>query len=118
MKQLSKFIFFNFIILSFLFSCVNKKSEDPISNPVVSKGNLRLHLHTYIDIDEVDAYGIVYSTSTGRKISLNLAQLYISKFQLVKMDGSLFNVPDTIILQVQGNDTYIIGDVPLNVAIT
>jgi hypothetical protein len=100
------------IILGMLTVTACRKTVEP-PQPEPEKGNLYLHLHPYIDVAEVDDYNIVYTTTTeGRKISLTLAQYYVSNIQLVKSDGSLYPIPDTVKLKLQEVDTYFIAKVP------
>lgn len=102
-------------LLSFLSSCKKDKDEETIT-PTDSTngpmGNLRVHLHTYLEENEVDGYNINYTTTNGRKISVSKAKVFLSNFELVKLDGSIFTVPNSIILQMQGQSTYTIGKVP------
>jgi hypothetical protein len=90
--------------------CKNKKEH---VHPDPENGTLYMHLHTNIDMNEVEAYDTIYTNSEGRKISLSMAQLYISNIELVKSDGSLYSIPDTIILKTQDEETYLIADVPV-----
>ncbi len=99
-------------MIIFLFSCSKKEDATP-STAEIQTGTLRFHLHTYLEETEVDGYNIVYTTSSGRKISLSKAQLYLSNFELIKSDGSTFLVPDSIVWQVRENETYVIGKVPI-----
>ena len=78
---------------------------------VVPTGLLKLHLHTFIGEQEVDAYGIEIPMADGRMISLNLAQMYLSDIQLVKLDGSLYNVPSNGVLKVFESESVTIGNV-------
>ena len=80
---------------------------------VVPTGTFMFHLHTYISNSEVDLYGIDYKTLDGRTISLNMAQLYVSDVQLVKLDGSLVNISGKKILKVFEKETDIVGDAPV-----
>jgi hypothetical protein len=97
-----------------LASTACHKPDDPvIGNPQTDTGTLFMHLHTYLDNNEVAAYNSVYTTDAGQRISLSLAQLYLSRFELVKADGSTYKVPGTKILQRQEETTYRIGDVPV-----
>ena len=72
------------VILAFAlfinFGCSNRKDIAPEVT-----GQLYFHLHTNIDTSEVQGYDSITTSSTGRKISLSLAQLYISNIKLVKL---------------------------------
>lgn len=101
----------------FLPSC-NHPEDDASSTSTTGttdapKGDLYFHLHTYIDNNEVDLYNTNYTADDGRKMSLQLAQLYISEIQLVKLDGSLVNIPNKHILMEREIATYKIGNVPV-----
>jgi hypothetical protein len=72
-----------------------------------------MHLHTYIENNEVDAYNINYTTTKDRKLSFSMAQLYLSTIQLVKLDGTTVDVSGKKILKVLDKETYIVGDAPV-----
>lgn len=122
-EKLNKHNHFWMVLLALiLFTACNKKSEDESSTTGttasnttttgVATGRMMFHLHTYIGNTEVDGYNIVYSDENGRKISLQLAQFYVSNIQLVKLDGSTYDVPETRLLKLLDIATYDIGDVP------
>lgn len=113
-----RIIYLFFALLITVSACDKKNKEnDPAPSDNggdnVPKGTLLLHLHNYLDETEVDGYNIVYTTSEGRKISLTKAQLYLSNFELIKLDGSTYTVPDKYILKLQENQVYQLGDVPV-----
>jgi hypothetical protein len=91
-----------------LNSC--KKDKDTTPEPAAN-GTLMFHLHTNVDTAEVD-YGTVYTMTSGRKISVTKAQLYITDVKLVKLDGSTYNVPNFSLLKKQEVEEYTIGSVP------
>jgi hypothetical protein len=95
-------------IVATIFSC--NHSVEP--QPAIANGTLKMHIHTNVDTSEVTAYNTVYRTNEGRRISVDSAQLYLSNFQLVKLDGSTYDIPGAIVLQVQNEELYLIGDVP------
>src|SRR4051812_33668968 len=86
-----------------------KKREEPS----VAMTTLYFHLHTNIDTSEVEDYGEVYTTAGGRKMSLSLAQLYISGIQLVKGDGSLYDVTGATLLKVLDTEIYYVASIPV-----
>lgn len=90
--------------------CQNKDSNITAVTTVDS-GAVYLHLHTNIDTNEVEDYGTIYTTSAGRKISFNLAQLYISHIQLVKANSNLYDIPGTMILKQQETEQYYVAKV-------
>jgi len=102
------------LIAIVLFACSSKKENDPSPNTgETPTGMLYMHLHNYLDITEVDDYNIVYTTNAGRKISLTTGQFYISDIKLVKLDGSIYAIPNKTILKIQTNQVYQLGLVPV-----
>ncbi len=65
------------------------KDKDPIDPGM---GTFEIHMHNYIGDNEVEDYGAIYKNEAGRKIALDLAQVYLSHVQLVKADGSLYSL--------------------------
>ena len=100
-----------FISLLLAHTGCQKSDNQPVS--FIDSGMLYFHLHTYLDTNEVKSYGTVYTTSTGRKISLTQAQLYISNIQLVKLDGSFYNITRPVLLQRHQQEDYFIAKVPV-----
>lgn len=97
--------------------CNKKDDTTPDNNNTTTgtnspKGTLMLHLHTFIGDNEVQIYNNIETTPEGRKISLSKAQMFISNIQLLKLDGSFYSVPNTVILQMQEQETYKVGEVP------
>lgn len=101
------------VLIVLLGGCKKKNNEPEPDNSNAPTGIFMLHLHTYIDNNEVDNYNIVYTTDLGRKISLSLAQLYLSEIQLVKLDGSTVDFSGTKILKVLSGETYMVGTAPV-----
>lgn len=109
---MSKKIIYSLFLFAMIFSsCVKTKLEDK-STPVPT-GTLFFHLHSNIENNEIEDYDSVYTTLAGRKISISMAQLYLSGFQLVKPDGSTVNVADTVLLKTLETETYTVGKVPV-----
>ena len=106
---MKKYIFIITLIFVTWFnvSCTKKNSI----NPVVT-GQLYFHLHTDIDSLEVGSYNSVLQSTNGRNISLSLAQMYISNIELVNLDGSVYSVPNQVILKDFENEAYLVGNVP------
>ena len=97
-----------------LFTACKKEVDNTDgSESTVPTGNLVFHLHTFLQDTEVDAYGIEYTTTEGRTLSLDLAQLYISSIQLVKLDGTTYDVPTKSVLKVFESESVVIGNVPV-----
>jgi len=104
-----------FIIVFVVFSiittgCKHNQSDTPVT---VETAPVSLHLHPYIGENEVALYNTVYRTIDDRKISLSFAQLYISNIKLVKFDGTLYEIGDTILLTNIINQVYKLGNVPV-----
>lgn len=76
-------------------------------------GKVVFHLHTYIDNNEVDLLNTNYTADDGRKVSLQLAQLYLSEIGLVKPDGSVIVIPNKHILMQHDIATYELGNIPV-----
>lgn len=119
MKKNVNVISLLFIVMLVVISC-NKKNKESEVNPDngsgeenVPKGMLRLHLHNYWEVSEIDGYNIVYTSSSGRKVSFTKAQFYLSEFELVKLDGSVYSVADKYILKLQENQVYELAEVPV-----
>lgn len=96
---------------AFFSSCHKKTKEEEVED--VPTGKVMMHLHSYIEDEEIDLYNIPYSTHDGRAISMKIAQFYISDVELIKLDGSVYKVPNTRILKKLESDTYIVGDAPV-----
>ncbi len=96
--------------LVILFAACGKDEPKPVTTDT---GTLLLHLHAYVGNTEVEEYNTVYTTATGRKMSLSMAQMYLSDFQLVRADGSSYKIPDQKILQNLETEVYPLGEVPV-----
>ncbi|MBL7815409.1 MAG: hypothetical protein JNL70_10370 [Saprospiraceae bacterium] len=112
-KKKKHLVFYTIMALGLfcLASCKDKNTPTP--DPVVAKGTFMFHLHTYIDNNEVDLYDITYTNLEGRKMSLSIAQLYISEIQLVKSDGSTLDISGKKILKLFETETNLVGEVPV-----
>ncbi len=102
------------LVLVLVFSSCKKEfdsNQTNTDNTPTEKGTLKFHLHTYIADQEVDAYGIDYPMTTGRNISLSLAQLYDSDVELIKLDGTAVKSSSNGVLKVFESETSTIGDV-------
>jgi hypothetical protein len=95
----------------FLFSACKK--EKNIEPEVVPTGSFVMHLHTSVDSIEVDDYNTEYLTNEGRKMSLSIAQMFVSNIQLVKLDGTTYDVPTIKFLKVFEIEGYKIENVPV-----
>jgi hypothetical protein len=109
-RFITTFLVFVFTITSaFIFSSCNKHEHDP--EP--TNGALMFHIHTMADTNEVEDYGTEYVLTGGRKIRIDLAQLYISEIELIKLDGSSYPVSGKVILKKKETEEYEIGEVPI-----
>ena len=103
------------LLFTLLLVAVSCKKEVNTTNTSTTdntpKGRLIFHLHTFIGDSEVDGYNIDMTTPEGRSISLNEAEFYITDIQLVKLDGSIYNVPSKGALKVFESESVTIGDV-------
>lgn len=115
------FLNITIILAMLLFTACDKKQPAPDpATPAPEQtntpetGTFFFHLHTYIEDNEVDAYNIVYTNLDGRKVALSMAQLYISNIQLVKKDGTVYDIPNNKkILKVLDVDQINVADVPV-----
>jgi len=92
------------------FSSCNKKARD--EDETKPMGTIKFHLHSFIEDEEIDLYNIPYTTHAGRSISVSIAQLYISEVELVRLDGSVYSIPNSKVLKKLDSDTYFIGEAP------
>jgi hypothetical protein len=109
MKPILKLKITAFLLVILIAGCKNKKNGDPSDT---ATGTLAFHLHTLVGSNEVDNYNTDYTLTGGRQISVSMAQLYISNIQLVKLDGSVYNVSNAIVLKLQEIEEITVGTVP------
>lgn len=105
---------FNPLILALTCALACTKKSDNLVPFTAPTGMLEFHIHTYVDTNEVE-YDTLYAIGLtgGRKISIKKAQLYISGIQLVKLDGSIYDVANKNLLKVQENEDLLVGNVPV-----
>jgi len=104
-----------FILMLVLVAGACKSTKDDPSSPAnsVVTAPLNLHLHTYIGKEEVEEYNIVYHSEEGRAISLSMARVFLSDIELVKFDGSIYSIGDTVLLSEISEQVYHLGNVPV-----
>ena len=111
-KQMKKILILGVCAL-LLNACKPVENNDPAPDKPLVTAPVIVHLHTYWDDVEIDLYGAqVQSANTGRKANFNISQFYLTNFELVKADGSIYKVKDTLLLKKE-NASYIIGNVPV-----
>lgn len=110
MKQLSIVLLPAMLLL---FTACGKHRDDTTVTPAVDSSTLYIHLHTNLDTNEVEDYNTVYEMESGRKVSAGIAQLYLSHLQLIKTDGSVYDIPGVIVFKVQETEPYLLGKVPV-----
>lgn len=93
-------------LLAFVTIFSSCKKDKELEPPVSTNGTLVFHLHTMLDEAEVEAYGDTIMLDNGRKVSLSIAQLYISNIKLIKTDGTVVNGPDANVFLHQGEEFY------------
>lgn len=104
----------NFIYILMLTSAlVSCKKDEVEQTDAIVFGEVMLHLHNYVDEEEVQGYGFPYSTVDGRNIYLELSQFYISEIELERTDGTIYKVPGKKVLKVQEFEAYEVGEVPV-----
>lgn len=105
------------LLLAFALAGCKKKTQEPepdgSSNSNTPTGTFYLHLHTNIEDNEVEDYDVIDTMSSGRLISLSLAQTYISEIELIKLDGSSISLSGKTILKVIDNEEYLVGEAPV-----
>ncbi len=95
-----------------LTGCKKEVQNTSTTSPeIVPTGLLKFHLHTFIGKQKIDAYRIETPMADGRLISLNIAQMYISDIQLVRLDGTLYNVASNGVLKVLESESVTLGNV-------
>ena len=107
-----KFKVFIILVSFFVFNSCKKKTIEPTTVKTPT-GVLMMHLHTHISDTEVDFYDSIYTNQDGRKLSLKLAQMYVSDIQLVKLDGSIYKVADKNFLKVFETEGYKLENIPV-----
>jgi hypothetical protein len=95
------------LIIGGFSRCMHDPNEGFSTN-----GNLILHLHTVVDTNTVFQYDSVYKVTGNRKIALTFAQLYVSDIQLVKSDGSVYDMTGTVALKTLSQEIYQLGTLP------
>ena len=104
------------LTISILSSCSKEgitSNTTNTQNNTPPTGTVMFHLHTYIGDQEVDLYNIDYTTLEGRGMSLSMTQMYISEIELVKLDGTTYQIPLKRILKVFEAESYLAGNVPI-----
>lgn len=101
------------IVLLLFFSC--KKDEQKIDDGgiEVPTGKLWMHLHTYVGLNDIEAYGEEFNDESGRKVQLDLGQYYLTDFELVKLNGDTYLIDTTIVLKTIDQDSYLLGNIPV-----
>ncbi len=99
-------------ISALVFAFNSCKKDTPAPAAPLANGILLFHLHTNVDTAEVPDYVTLNIMSSRRKIFVTKAQLYISGIQLVKVDGSLLDVPGVIVLKKLQAEVCSVGSVP------
>ena len=114
MKSITKKIAIILVLIALVnVSCKkDTTSPTPEPEPAPANGSAVLHLHTNVDTIEVADYDSIYVMANGRKISISIAQLYISNIQLVKADGSTVDISGLTIAKTQPIEEYMLGSVP------
>lgn len=112
MKKNTKGLALIFAIIIMIATSCHKKTSTPEPEPEPANGTAMLHFHTNVDTNEVENYDTVYVMTGGRKISVSIAQLYISNIQLVKADGSIFDISGLNIAVTKQIENYMLGSVP------
>jgi hypothetical protein len=93
--------------------CKDRDDDDDDPTVVADSGTIKMHLHNFVEANEVELYGAVYETEAElRKISVDIAQVYLSDVRLVSKSGNERTIPGVIVLKLQTIQTYTLGKVP------
>ena len=98
-------------------SCKKDQDNDEQSQPVPQPGveaAVNFMVHPKRGTQEM-AYGIDQPVTLpweDRKVSFNIAQLYLSGFELLNADGSTVKLKDTYVLVTDQEATFNLGQVP------
>ncbi len=79
----------------------------------VPTGRLKLHMHTYINDEEVDSAGKLYPDANGRLMALTTAQFYLSNISIKSTDGNWYTVPGAYVIKRMEAEDYTVGNVPV-----
>jgi hypothetical protein len=93
---------------------LNIGCQKNVDSPIIvqqSPGKLYFHLHTNIDSAEV-AYGDTVMDAAGRRVSLSLAQFYMSGIRIKKTDGTFYTINNAYLLKKTETEVYLVGSVP------
>jgi hypothetical protein len=110
---ITKYVATAIVAILLLSSSCKKTNDSPTvtPNPTPAPPTLGFHIHTDIDTHEVVVGDTVY-TADKRKMTLTVAELYISGIKLYKTsDGSEVNV-DGYILKTMNDEQYQAGSFP------
>ncbi|MBC7390605.1 MAG: hypothetical protein H7329_15440 [Opitutaceae bacterium] len=109
-------------LCAFVLSCKKKTEESVMPTPVpvneTKYGKAGLHLHYYVGNIELDTLSFnhpVNQADTGRKISLGYGQFYLSDFEYINNDGSVFALPNGAVLKKGSFPTYVAGNIPVGI---
>ena len=114
MKNLIKISISSVFLLILIASSCKKKTDSPTPSSTTStsssNGVLYFHLHTDIDTNEY-SYGDTIKNADGRKMTISIAQLYISGVKLYKTDGTSVSVPGFVLKNID-SEQFIVGSAP------
>lgn len=101
------------IILAFtiVMGFVACKKDEPFPPSPLPNGDVHLHIRAIADTNILANYDSIYTLSTGRKISVSTAKLYISEMQLVKAEGGTYDVPGTFLFD-SFDAEFVLGEAP------
>jgi hypothetical protein len=109
------------IVLALAFSCVKPKAEEPVPAPIPNPitnistqkyGNGVIHLHTFVGEEEIIQYdddGYIGE----RRISMNLANVVLSQFELIDMQDKLVKMSDTLVVKTPEIISFYISKIPV-----
>ncbi len=111
-SKLTPIIFFLFLLIVIaISSCKKSDNTSPVNNQPTATGTLSFHLHTNIDTIEAN-YGDTLMDAYGHRISVSLAQFYISGIKAQKVDGSFYEMSGVYLLKKYDPEMYLVGNLP------
>ena len=107
-------------------ACKKKTSDEPAPTPIenqnptnqnpITYGLVQIHLHTWVGTEythSLESADEEIATGFERKISLGTGRFFLSDFELVNMDGSIYSLADTVIMWDYPKSDYEIGMAPI-----
>jgi len=98
-------------ILGVLVSC-KKEEIEIIEEESAPTGKLWMHFHSTFGNIDIENLNQIYTNNQGKSVSFEKADLIISEVELIKLNDESIVVKN-ILLKTIGQESYLIGDVPV-----